>query len=320
MKRLMIIVPCYNEQEVFENTLTELSNLLFDLIKKGKIAENSGIMFVDDGSRDDTRRLIVEAFQKYSHVCAVNLAANSGHQNALIAGLEAAEKIADITITIDADLQDDISVIEEMIDKYNSGADIVFGVRNNRNSDSFSKRTSAKLFYKFMKWMGAKTVDNHADFRLMSKRAVTQLLKYGERGLFLRGIVCELGYKTDCVYYARKERTAGKTKYPLKKMISFAFEGITSFSIKPMRFIMALGLFIIFCSFLAFMYVLLSMIFGSTDAGWPSLMISIWFLGGVQLFSIGLVGQYIGKIYMETKKRPRYNVEEVLIHNDDKIV
>lgn len=317
MKRLMIIVPCYNEQEVFDSTLNELSNVLFDLIKKGKIAKNSGIMFVDDGSSDNTRRLILEAYNKYNHVYAVNLAANSGHQNALIAGLETAERIADITITIDADLQDDISVIEEMIDKYNDGADIVFGVRNNRDADTFSKRTTAKIFYKFMKWMGAKTVDNHADFRLMSKRAVAQLLKYDERSLFLRGIVCELGYKTDCVYYARKERTAGKTKYPFKKMISFALEGITSFSVKPMRFIMALGLFIIFCSFLALLYVLLSMIFGSTDAGWPSLMISIWFIGGVQLFSIGLVGQYIGKIYIETKKRPRYNIEEVLVHNDD---
>lgn len=317
MKRLMIIVPCYNEQEVFASTLEALSNLLFDLIKKGKIAKNSGIMFVDDGSRDNTRRLILEAYKKYNHVYAVNLAANSGHQNALVAGLEAAADLCDMTVTIDADLQDDISVIEEMIDKYYDGADIVFGVRNNRDSDSFSKRSSAKLFYKLMKLMGAKTIDNHADFRLLSARAVKALLKYEERNLFLRGIVRELGFKTDCVYYARKERKAGKTKYSFKKMVSFAFEGITSFSVKPLKLIMALGLFIIFCSFLALIYVLLSMIFGDTNAGWPSLMISIWFIGGVQLFSIGLVGQYIGKIYLETKKRPRYHIEEILIHNEE---
>ena len=317
MKRLMIIVPCFNEQEVFGSTLTELSNLLFELIKKEKIAKNSGIMFVDDGSKDDTRRLIEEAYKKYNHVYGVFLAANSGHQNALIAGLQTVVDTCDITITIDADLQDDITVIEEMIDKYYEGNDIVFGVRNDRKSDGFFKRNSAKLFYKFMKWLGAKTVDNHADFRLLSKRALMQLLKYDERNLFLRGIVRELGYKTDCVYYSRRERTAGKTKYPFRKMLSFAADGVTSFSVKPLKLIMALGLFIILCSLLAIVYVLVSFFIGHANAGWPSLMISIWFLGGVQLFSIGLVGEYIGKIYMETKKRPRFNIEEVLTHNED---
>ena len=317
MKRLMIVVPCYNEQEVFESTLSELSNLLFDLIKKGKIAKNSGIMFVDDGSRDDTRRLICDAHKKYNHVYAVNLAGNVGHQNALMAGLETAADLCDITVTIDADLQDDISVIEEMIDKYNAGCDVVYGVRNNRKTDGFFKRTTANAFYKLMKWLGAKTVDNHADFRLLSTRAVKALLQYEERNLFLRGIVTRLGYKTDCVYYARKKRMAGKTKYPFRKMLSFAAQGITSFSVKPLKMIMALGLFIIFCSLLAIIYVLVSFFVGHANAGWPSLMISIWFLGGVQLFSIGLVGEYIGKIYLETKKRPRYNIEEILSHNEE---
>ncbi|MBO5089427.1 MAG: glycosyltransferase family 2 protein [Clostridia bacterium] len=317
MKRLMIVVPCYNEQEVFENTLEALSNLLFDLIKKGKIAKNSGIMFVDDGSRDDTRRLITDAYRKYSHIYAVNLAGNVGHQNALVAGLQTAADLCDVTVTIDADLQDDVQAIEEMIDKFNSGCDVVYGVRNNRKSDSFFKRTTANAFYRVMKWLGAKTVDNHADFRLLSTRAVKTLLQYEERNLFLRGIVTQLGYKTDCVYYSRQKRMAGKTKYPFRKMLSFAVEGITSFSVKPLKMIMALGLFIILCSLLAIVYVLVSFFGGNADAGWPSLMISIWFLGGVQLFSIGLVGEYIGKIYLETKKRPRFNIEELLIHNED---
>ena len=317
MKRLMIVVPCFNEQEVFETTLNELSNLLFDLIKKEKIAKNSGIMFVDDGSRDDTRRLIFDAYKKYSYIYGVNLAGNVGHQNALMAGLETAADLCDVTVTIDADLQDDISVIAEMIDKFNDGCDIVYGVRNNRKTDGFFKRTTANAFYKLMKWLGAKTVDNHADFRLLSTRAVKALLQYEERNLFLRGIVTRLGYKTDCVYYARKKRMAGTTKYPFRKMLSFAVEGITSFSVKPLKMIMALGLFIIFCSLLAIAYVLVSFFGGQANAGWPSLMISIWFLGGVQLFSIGLVGEYIGKIYLETKKRPRYNIEEILSHNEE---
>ncbi|MBQ3547043.1 MAG: glycosyltransferase family 2 protein [Clostridia bacterium] len=317
MKRLMIVVPCFNEQEVFETTLTELSNLLFDLIKKEKIAKNSGIMFVDDGSRDDTRRLICDAYKKYSHVYAVNLAGNVGHQNALVAGLEAAADLCDVTVTIDADLQDDISVIEEMIDKFNAGCDVVYGVRSNRKTDGFFKRTTATAFYKLMKWLGAKTVDNHADFRLLSTRAVKALLQYEERNLFLRGIVTRLGYKSACVYYSRQKRMAGTTKYPFRKMLSFAVEGITSFSVKPLKMIMALGLFIILCSLLAILYVLVSFFGGNADAGWPSLMISIWFLGGVQLFSIGLVGEYIGKIYLETKKRPRYNIEEILSHNEE---
>ncbi len=316
MKRLMIIVPCFNEQEVFESTLEQLSNLLFELIKKEKIAKNSGIMFVDDGSHDNTRRLISAAHKKYNHVYGVLLAKNVGHQNALVAGLETACDMCDVTITIDADLQDDIFVIEEMLDKFMDGCDIVYGVRSDRKNDSFFKRTSAELFYKFMNLMGVKTVNNHADFRLLSQRAVKQLSNYNERNLFLRGIVTELGYKTDCVYYARKKRTAGETKYPLKKMLKFAFEGITSFSARPIKLILALGLVIMFFSFLALLYVLISYFSGNAGGGWPSIMLSIWFLGGLQLFSIGVVGQYIGKIYLETKARPRYNIEEILTHDE----
>lgn len=317
MKRLMIIVPCFNEQEVFENTLQQLSNLLFDLIKRQKIAENSGILFVDDGSTDNTRQLITEAHQKYSHIYGVLLAANVGHQNALVAGLEVAADMCDVTITIDADLQDDIFAIEQMLDKFEGGCDIVYGVRSDRKTDSFFKRTTAEFFYKFMHSLGVKTVNNHADFRLLSVRATKQLLKYTERNLFLRGIVTELGYKTDCVYYKRQKRTAGKTKYSPPKMIKFAWEGITSFSIRPMKLIMALGLVIMLCSFLALCYVLASYFFRNAGGGWPSLMISIWFLGGVQLFSIGVVGQYIGKIYLETKGRPRYNIDEILNHENN---
>ncbi len=317
MKRLMIIVPCFNEQEVFETTLTELSNLLFDLIKREKIAKNSGIMFVDDGSRDNTKQLILAAHKKYNHVYGVLLAKNSGHQNALVAGLDTAADICDVTITIDADLQDDIFVIEEMLDKFENGCDIVYGVRSDRKNDSLFKRTTAKCFYKLMNWLGVSTVDNHADFRLLSRRAVKQLLKYTERNLFLRGIVTELGYKTDCVYYARKKRMAGETKYPLKKMLKFAFEGITSFSVRPIKLILALGLVIMFFSFLALCYVLISFFAGKAGGGWPSIMLSIWFLGGLQLFSIGVVGQYIGKIYLETKGRPRYNIDEILTHENE---
>ncbi len=317
MKRLMIVVPCFNEQEVFEDTLQQLSNLLFDLIKKQKIAENSGILFVDDGSTDNTKQLITEAHQKYNHIYGVLLAANVGHQNALVAGLETASEMCDVTITIDADLQDDIAVIEQMLDKFDGGCDIVYGVRSDRKSDSFLKRTTAEIFYKFMNFLGVKTVNNHADFRLLSCRAVKQLLKYTERNLFLRGIVTELGYKTDCVYYSRKKRTAGKTKYSPKKMLKFAWEGITSFSIRPMKFIMALGLFIMLCSFLALCYVLASYFLKKAGGGWPSIMLSIWFLGGLQLFSIGVVGQYIGKIYLETKGRPRYNIDQILNHDNN---
>ncbi len=317
--RLIIIVPCYNEEAVLPDTAKQLTGVIRDLIQKQKISPNSGILFVNDGSRDKTWALIEQLYETYDCVFGLNLAGNVGHQNALFAGLEAVKDRCDFSVSIDADLQDDISVIEEMVDKYHAGCDIVYGVRSDRKTDSFFKRATAQMFYRIMRGMGVKTVYNHADFRLMSSRAMQQLSRYKERNLFLRGIVPELGYQTDSVYYARKPRTAGESKYPLKKMLSFAWQGITSFSIKPISLIAALGGVIIACSVIAFVYTLVSYFLHHTAPGWSSIMISIWFLGGVQLFSIGMIGQYIGKIYMESKERPRYNVERLLMHEKEQI-
>lgn len=317
MTKLFIVVPCYNEEEVLPTTVPALCKLVDRLVLNGKIDKSSGILFVDDGSRDRTFKILGAAHKAYKCVDAISLAANSGHQNALIAGLDAVKDRCDVAVTVDADLQDDISVIEEMLDKYEAGADIVYGVRSERQSDSFFKRNSAQLFYKLMSWLGAKTVYNSADFRLMSARAVKELLNYKERNLFLRGIVPLISQKTDTVYYTRQERTAGKSKYPLKKMLSFAWDGITSFSIRPITLILVLGLIIMLCSLAAFIYTLVSYFCGHATAGWSSLMISIWFLGGVQLFSVGIVGQYVGKNYMESKQRPRYSIAEALIHSPE---
>lgn len=317
MKRLMIVVPCYNEEAVFSSSAEQLIAVIKDLIKKEKISGDSGILFVNDGSRDRTWELISEAYKSSKYVYGLNLAGNVGHQNALLAGLNTVKDICDISVSIDADLQDDIGVIEEMVDKYYAGADIVYGVRSERGTDSFFKRTTAQTFYKFMAAMGVRSVYNHADFRLMSARAMKALSRYKERNLFLRGIVPEIGYKTDCVYYARKPRMAGESKYPLKKMLSFAWDGITSFSIKPITIVAVFGAIIIFCSVIAFIYTLISYFLDHTVPGWSSLMISIWFLGGVQLFSLGIVGQYVGKTYIESKERPRYNIEEFLDHGKD---
>ena len=315
MKRLMIVVPCFNEEEVFPTSSKELISVVENLIKKEKISADSGILFVNDGSRDRTWELISEAYKESKYVYGLNLAGNVGHQNALLAGLNTVKDICDISISIDADLQDDVGVIEEMIDKYYAGADIVYGVRSERKTDSFFKRFTAQTFYKFMSAMGVKSVYNHADFRLMSARAMQALSLYKERNLFLRGIVPKIGYKTDCVYYARKQRLAGESKYPLKKMLSFAFDGITSFSIKPITMVTVLGAAIIACSVIAFIYTLISYFLGHTVPGWSSLMISIWFLGGVQLLSVGIVGQYVGKTYIESKERPQYIIEEFLNHD-----
>lgn len=316
MNRLMIIVPCYNEAAVFPESAAQLLDVLKNLIKQGKVCDNSGILFVNDGSKDSTWELICRAHSIDTHVYGLNLAGNVGHQNALLAGIDTVKDICDISISIDADLQDDVAVIEQMVDKYNAGADIVYGVRSERKTDSFFKRFTAQSFYKMMSWLGVKSVYNHADYRLMSARAMQQLCRYKERNLFLRGIVPQIGYKTDCVYYARKERKAGESKYPLKKMFSFAWDGITSFSVRPITLISILGSVIIFCSIIAFIYTLISWLCGNTVPGWPSLMISIWFLGGVQLLSVGIVGQYVGKTYIESKERPRYNIEEFLDHED----
>lgn len=312
MNRLMIVVPCFNEQEVFPLTAEKLTGVIKSLIEKGKISKDSGIMFVNDGSRDDTWRLIEEEYKRNPYVYGLSLSANSGHQNALIAGIESVKDMCDMTVSIDADLQDDITVIEQMVEKYICGCDVVYGVRSERKKDSAFKRITAQGFYKVMNLLGVKTVYNHADFRLLSRRAMEQLSLYKERNLFLRGVVADMGLKSDMVYYSRSERTAGTSKYPLKKMISFAIDGITSFSIKPITLIAVLGFIIVLCSIAAFIYILASYFFTDVSAGWSSLMVSIWFLGGVQLFSIGVVGQYVGKTYVETKQRPRYSIDKKL--------
>ena len=315
LDRLAIVVPCYNEEEMLTISSESLKGVLQDLIDKKKIAEDSFVLFVDDGSRDETWKLIEEEHQKSSRVKGLKLTGNVGHQFALTAGLLSAKDIADVTVSIDADLQDDILVIEEMVDKFHQGCEIVYGVRSDRSTDSFFKRTTAQMFYKMMAAMGVKTVYNHADFRLMSKCALEEFSKYRETNLFLRGMMPLLGFQTGEVYYERKERVAGKSKYPLKKMLALAFNGISSFSIRPISLIIWLGAGIVVCSCLAAVYALISYFTGHVVAGWTSLILSIWFLGGVQLLSIGLIGQYIGKIYMEVKQRPRYHIEKFLDEN-----
>jgi len=313
MEKLAIVVPCYNEEEVLKIASEALRGVLNDLVNKGKVHKDSFILFVNDGSKDRTWELIEEEHAAHPiQVCGVNLAGNVGHQFALTAGLITAKDMCDVTVSIDADLQDDVNVIEEMIDKFHAGCDIVYGVRKERKTDTFFKRTTAQSFYKVMELMGVKTVYNHADYRLMSKRAVEQFSQYKETNLFLRGMVPLIGYQTDCVYYDRLERVAGESKYPLKKMLALAFNGISSFSVKPISMILGLGLFIIIASVFAAIYALISYFTGQVVAGWTSLILSIWFLGGLQLLAVGLVGQYIGKIYIEVKQRPRYNIEKVL--------
>ncbi len=317
MDRLAIVVPCYNEEEVFKLASEALRGTLEDLVRKGKIAADSFVLFVNDGSRDRTWELIEEEHAAYpDRVFGVKLAGNVGHQFALTAGLMTAKDICDVSVSIDADLQDDVNAIEEMIDKFHEGCDIVYGVRQERKTDTFFKRTSAQMFYKLMAAMGVKTVYNHADFRLMSRRALEEFSKYRETNLFLRGMMPLLGYRTDSVYYSRKERAAGESKYPFKKMLALAFNGISSFSVKPISLILGIGLFIVFVSALALVYALISYFTGHVEPGWTSLILSIWFLGGLQLLAIGMVGQYIGKIYIEVKQRPRYNIEKVLISGE----
>lgn len=317
MDRLAIVVPCYNEEEMLPLTTKELTGVLSDLITKQKIAADSYILYVDDGSKDSTWELIRKFHEEEKKVFGLKLAGNVGHQNALTAGMLNAMEHADIMISIDADLQDDTAVMEEMVDKFHEGKDIVYGVRNDRKKDSFFKRTTAQMFYKVMAAFGVKTVYNHADYRLMSKRALQEFSKYQEINLYLRGVMPLIGYETDCVYYERKERVAGESKYPLKKMLALAWNGITSFSVKPIDFITALGGFLIFLCVIAAVYALVSYCNGHTVPGWTSLILSIWFLGGMQLVAIGMIGQYIGKIYIEVKHRPRYNVETYLNHDNE---
>ena len=310
--RLAIVVPCYNEEEMLPITTPALLGKLDELVAEGLIDDDSYVLYVNDGSKDKTWDVIEAHHANDNRIKGLKLAGNVGHQFALTAGLITAKDSSDITISIDADLQDDINVFRDMILKYKEGCDIVYGVRNSRKKDSFFKRTTAQGFYKVMSLMGAKTVYNHADFRLMSKRAVEQFSNYKEINLYLRGIIPLIGYQTDCVYYERLERQKGESKYPLKKMLALAFEGITSFSVKPISLITVLGTIVVILSICAFVYAIVSYFFGSVEPGWASLIVSIWFLGGVQLISVGLIGQYIGKIYVEVKHRPRYNIEKLL--------
>lgn len=313
MDKLAIVVPCYNEEEVLHIAAKALRDVLDDLVQKGKIAQDSFILFVNDGSKDKTWELIEEEHKAHPvQVRGVKLAGNVGHQFALTAGLITAKDMSDMTISIDADLQDDVAVIEEMIDKFHEGKDIVYGVRKERKTDTFFKRVTAQGFYRLMEMMGVKSIYNHADFRLMSQRAVEQFSKYQETNLYLRGMMPLIGYETDMVYYDRKERVAGESKYPLKKMLALAFNGISSFSVKPISMVLGLGFAIVCLSVIAAIYALISYFTGNVEPGWTSLILSIWFLGGLQLLAIGLVGQYIGKIYIEVKHRPRYNIEKIL--------
>jgi glycosyltransferase involved in cell wall biosynthesis len=309
---LTIVVPCYNEEEVFQETAKQLTTVLQNLVDENLIAPESKILFVDDGSRDRTWSLIVEESEKNSFVTGLKLSRNFGHQRALLAGLETAKEYSDCVISIDADLQDDISVIREFVVKYWEGFDIVYGVRRSRATDTFFKRATAQGFYRFMQKIGINLVYNHADFRLMSKRALEELSRYGEANVFLRGIVPLLGFRSTEVLYDRKERFAGESKYPLKKMLAFAFDGMTSFSVAPIRFITFIGFLSFLLSSAAGIYALIVKLLGHAELGWTSLMISIWFIGGLLLMSIGLIGEYIGKIYQEVKRRPRFTIEENL--------
>lgn len=307
MYQLVIVVPCYNEEAVLEETNRRLLALAEKL--EG-MAVATHILYVDDGSADDTWRLISDFSEKTPVVQGLKLAHNEGHQHALWAGLDKAVKTADAVVSIDADLQDSVDAIVEMVEQHRGGCDIVFGVRRKRDTDSFFKRVSAQMFYRLMQSLGAEVVYNHADFRLMSRRAVKALLQYSERNLFIRGMVKTLGYRQGYVYYDRTERMAGESKYPLGKMLAFAWDGITSFSVRPLRLIMGVGLFCIFISFVVIVWALVTYLQHRALPGWTSMLVSVWFLGGAVLTALGIIGEYVGKIYSEVKRRPRYIVEE----------
>ena len=315
---LYIVVPCYNEEEVLPETAGRLRVKLESLMEVGKISRESRILFVNDGSKDRTWELICGLHAGCSLFCGVDLSRNRGHQNALLAGLMTAKERADAVISMDADLQDDIDAVDAMVEKYLDGVDIVYGVRSSRKTDTFFKRFTAEGFYRLMNALGAESVFNHADYRLMSKRALEGLSQFREVNLFLRGIVPMIGYRTDTVEYERGERFAGESKYPLKKMLAFALEGITSLSVKPLRLITGLGFLIFLVSVVMIVYNVVRWAAGNTVAGWASLSCSVWFIGGLILLGMGVVGEYIGKIYMESKERPRFIIREVLEEPDEK--
>ena len=308
--KLIIVVPCYNEEEVLQETTRQLSTVLSSMEQEGKITEGK-LLYVDDGSRDATWHIIEQLSTENPRVMGLKLAHNVGHQQALWAGLEwAANAPFNAVVSIDADLQDDVQAIVEMTERFNEGTDIVYGVRKERKTDTFFKKHTAQAFYKLMQTMGGDVVYNHADFRLMSKRALQALVAHPERNLFLRGIVRSLGYPSDYVYYDRHERFAGESKYPLSKMLNFAIDGITSFSVKPLRLITTFGLLFMFVAIVIIGYALYEHLIGHTIVGWTSLLVSLWFIGGAILTAIGIIGEYIGKIYKEVKRRPRYFIEK----------
>ncbi len=309
---LYIVVPCYNEEEVLPETSKRLKEKVESLISNGMVSDLSRILFVDDGSKDKTWQLISELHNQDTLFSGIKLAHNRGHQNALLAGLMTAKEHADIVISMDADLQDDINVVDQFITEYQNGSDIVYGVRSSRKTDTAFKRSTALAYYRVLEKMGVDIVYNHADYRLMSKRALNALEQFKEVNLFLRGIVPIIGYKTSVVEYERSERFAGESKYPLKKMLAFAIDGITSFSVKPIRMITSLGFIIFALSLIMLLYSIIIKIIGHADSGWASIICSIWMIGGIQLLSLGIIGEYIGKIYNETKARPRFIIEEFI--------
>lgn len=309
---LYIVVPCYNEEEVLYETTKRLKVKLKEIIKSKKVSNQSRVMYVNDGSKDKTWDIIKEINNNEELFTGISLSRNRGHQNALLGGLLTAKDYADVVISMDADLQDDIDAIEKMIDKYHEGNDIVYGARSTRKKDSFFKRHTAETFYKLTKYLGIDCVYNHADYRLTSKKVLDEFSNFKEVNLFLRGMFPLVGFKSDIVYYERNERYAGNSKYPLKKMLNFAWDGITSFSVKPLRLICILGFIILFISIAIMIYSVIRKLTGNTVPGWTFLSISIWFIGGIQMISIGIIGEYIGKIYQETKRRPRYIISENL--------
>ena len=312
MIKLGLVSPCYNEQDVLPESVKRLTVVMDSLVAKKKISSDSFVLFVNDGSRDQTWEIISRLFEENPYVYGVNLAGNVGHQYAIMAGMMTAKNMCDAVITIDADLQDDLNAIEEMIDRYEEGYDIVYGVKVARQGDSFFKRTTALVFYKLQNSMGVKAVYNHADFRLMSKRALDQLSQFKERNLYLRGLVPMIGYQSTTVDDFISQRAAGESKYTLKKMLTLAADGITSFSTKPISLILGAGFFFLFISIIMTIYILCSYWEHATVPGWTSMMLSLWFIGSIVLLAIGVIGQYIGKIYIEVKNRPLYNIETLL--------
>lgn len=313
MNTIYLVIPCYNEEEVLNETAQRLRELMFSFISMGMIDKKSRVVFVNDGSKDKTWDIIKRLHEEDKLFSGLNLARNRGHQNALLAGLMSVKDLCDAAISLDADLQDDVLVIGEFIKKFvEENCDIVYGVRSSREKDTIFKKTTAHGFYRFMKMMGVEIVNDHADYRLLSKRALDGLAEFKEVNLFLRGMVPMIGYKSAVVEYERQERFAGESKYPLKKMILFAVEGITSLSVKPIRFITMIGLIVSLISLFMLLYSIVMRSLGEVVIGWTSLIVSIWFLGGIQILSIGIIGEYIGKIYLETKARPRYIIEDFI--------